>query len=161
MQSFRAQFLRSLMNDGKLWGLNLVKTERIGIVKICIHRWDIFKKSHGDLHNLHNKDIVVEDSVKFAGTHHSIDRSKVPDLELEEYNNDHNEHRSRKYHTILVHSVGVLVGKILGIVERIRSQKIDTNLTNSIDKITTALLARTRITIVVIRRLTAPGTLIW
>ncbi|GJR36019.1 hypothetical protein Tco_1211703 [Tanacetum coccineum] len=63
------------------------------------------QKSHGDLHNLHNKDIVVEDSVKFAGTHHSIDRSMVPDLELEEYNNDHNEHRSRKYHTILVHSV--------------------------------------------------------
>ncbi|GJR44177.1 hypothetical protein Tco_0474766 [Tanacetum coccineum] len=44
--------------------------------------------SHGDLHNLHNKDIVVEDSVKFAGTYHSIDRSMVPDLELEEYNND-------------------------------------------------------------------------
>ncbi|GJU76354.1 hypothetical protein Tco_1273424 [Tanacetum coccineum] len=61
-------------------------------------------KSYEDPHNLHNNDIVVDDSVKFVGTHHSFDRNTVPDYRqtgLEVDNRNHNGHHSHKTHNTI------------------------------------------------------------
>ncbi|GKC79177.1 hypothetical protein Tco_1129951 [Tanacetum coccineum] len=90
------------MIDGILYGVEIGReTERIRIHSKnfahdnSLHSSVDTEKSHEVTHNFYNKDFVVENLVMFMGTHHS----------LATYNSDHDEHRFRKTHTRLVHSV--------------------------------------------------------
>ncbi|GJR87861.1 hypothetical protein Tco_0211872 [Tanacetum coccineum] len=123
-----------LRNSVKL--ARLQRAARSSRVGSASHLWRVLslyssgdiEKSREDPRNLYNKDIVVENLVKFVEDNQSFDRNTGPDCRqtgLEVDNRNRNENRSHITHKSMVR-IGVVEGwfgciKIGEIVRRVRS----------------------------------------